>query len=240
MNLAAAVPDGLATELAATATLGAIAMQGVRRLAPTLGETILVIGLGILGQITTQLLKANGCIVIGTDVDRRRVEIALKNGTDHGLVPERRVARRERFQLSNGYGADGVIITAATPSSEVIGEAFRSCRRKARVVLVGDVGLQIDRNDMYARNWISSSLRPMALADMTRPTKMEGKIIRCPMSVGPKIATCRNTCDFSGPGLLNLTNLPTETYTVYEAPAAYERLKGGGKAIAGCAALSPP
>ncbi|HEV7837120.1 MAG TPA: zinc-binding alcohol dehydrogenase, partial [Gemmatimonadaceae bacterium] len=75
VNLMVRVPDGVSTENASTVTLGAIAMQGVRRAAPTLGETILVIGLGVLGQITTQLLKAAGCVVIGADVDPQRIDL---------------------------------------------------------------------------------------------------------------------------------------------------------------------
>ena len=117
VNLVATVPNGLDTQLAATVTLGAIAMQGVRRIAPTLGETIVVIGLGILGQIAVQLLKANGCVVIGTDIDRRRIEVARENGMDHGLSPTDESVVDRVTQLTNGYGADGVIIAAATPSN---------------------------------------------------------------------------------------------------------------------------
>ena len=163
VNLVAGVPNGLDTQLAATVTLGAIAMQGVRRLAPTLGETIVVIGLGILGQIAAQLLRANGCVVIGTDIDRRRIDIARENGMEDGIAPSDGSVVDRIIQLTNGYGADGVIITAATTSNEVISEAFKACRRKARVVLVGDVGLHIDRNDMYAKELdflISTSYGP--------------------------------------------------------------------------------
>src|SRR5258708_1644956 len=87
VNLAVKVPDGLDLDLASTVTLGAIALQGVRRAAPTLGESVAVIGLGILGQLTVQLLRANGCHVIGTVVNPRRIERALSSGMDHGIDP---------------------------------------------------------------------------------------------------------------------------------------------------------
>lgn len=231
VNLVAAVPDGLGTELAATATLGAIAMQGVRRLAPTLGETIMVIGLGILGQITTQLLKANGCIVIGTDVDRRRIEIALKNGMDHGLAANEGSVVERVIQLSDGYGADGVIITAATPGSEVIGEAFRSCRRKARVVLVGDVGLHIDRNDMYAKELdflISTSYGPGRYDPMYEEAGQDYPLAYVRWTEN------RNMQEYLrllASGVVNLANLPTEVYAVDDAVTAYERLKGTEKPL---------
>jgi predicted dehydrogenase/threonine dehydrogenase-like Zn-dependent dehydrogenase len=231
VNLVAAVPDSLATELAATATLGAIAMQGVRRLAPTLGETITVIGLGILGQITAQLLKANGCIVIGTDVDRRRVEIALANGMDHGLAADDGSLVERVIQLSDGYGADGVIITAATPSSEVISEAFRSCRRKARVVLVGDVGLHIDRNDMYAKELdflISTSYGPGRYDSTYEDGGQDYPLAYVRWTEN------RNMQEYLrllASGVVNLTSLPTETYPVDEATTAYERLKGADKPL---------
>lgn len=161
-NLCVLIPDGLDFEAASTVTLGAIALQGIRRAQPTLGETFVVLGLGILGQLTAQMLRANGCRVIGTDTDRSRIEKALSLGMDHGIRPDDAdndmVAR-----MTNGYGADGVIITAATPSDAVVSNAFKMCRRKGRVVLVGDVGLHLNRADFYAKEidfLISTSYGP--------------------------------------------------------------------------------
>jgi predicted dehydrogenase/threonine dehydrogenase-like Zn-dependent dehydrogenase len=149
VNLAVKVPKGLGTEVASTVTLGAIALQGVRRANPTLGETVLVIGLGIIGQITVQLLRANGCRVIGLDLDPGRVRTAKENGLEHGIDPATEPCVERVRMLTEGRGADAAIVTAATSSSEVIGEAFRACRRKGRVVLVGDVGLNLNRADIY-------------------------------------------------------------------------------------------
>lgn len=162
-NLVTLVPDGLSPELASTVTLGAIAMQGVRRAEPTLGETFVVIGLGILGQITSQLLRANGCRVIGADLDSRRIRQALDLGMDMGLEPGDGASADQVARLTDGIGADGVVITAASPSDAVVSTAFKMCRKKGRVVLVGDVGLNLNRADFYQKELdfrISSSYGP--------------------------------------------------------------------------------
>jgi len=150
-NLAVLTPPGLDLAPAATVTLGAIALQGVRRAQPALGETIGVIGLGILGQLTIQLLKAAGCRVIGLDLRRARVELAQALGLDEGLVPADGDPEERVRQLTNGFGLDAVIITAATPSDDPVNLAMRLTRRKGRVVVVGDVGLKLQRQEMYRK-----------------------------------------------------------------------------------------
>lgn len=163
VNLTVPVPDAVTMDAAATVTLGAIAMQGVRRTNPTLGETVVVVGLGILGQITAQLLSAHGCQVIGSDVDNGRIETAMQNGLEVGLNATDGDFVQRIVKLTDGYGADAVVITAASPSSEILAQAFQACRRKARVVVVGDVGLNIARNDIYAKEldlFISTSYGP--------------------------------------------------------------------------------
>jgi predicted dehydrogenase/threonine dehydrogenase-like Zn-dependent dehydrogenase len=162
VNLAVRVPEGVALRDAATATLGAIALQGVRRAQPTLGETIVVVGLGLLGQLTAQLLRADGCRVLGVDPDAARRALAESLGTrvldagGAGYV-------EQVLRLTDGQGADAVIVTAASSSDEIMSEAMRSCRRKGRVVIVGDVGLHLRRSDFYAKEidvLISSSYGP--------------------------------------------------------------------------------
>lgn len=162
-NLCTLMPDNLDWDSAATVTLGAIAMQGVRRAQPTLGECFVVIGLGILGQLTTQLLRVNGCRSIGIDLDKSRIELAKELGMNMGLDPSNSSVLDQVARLTDGLGADGVIITAATPSDEVVSTAFKMCRKKGRVVLVGDVGLNLNRRDFYAKEidfFISTSYGP--------------------------------------------------------------------------------
>jgi len=162
-NLTVPVPDSLGLDHASTVTLGAIALQGVRRANPTLGETILVIGLGLLGQITAGLLRANGCRVIGTDLDPSRIELARSMGMDHALDPDGPRSSHQVLQLTDGHGVDAVIITAASPSHKLIATAFNACRRKGRVVVVGDIGLHLNRSDIYQKEldfFISTSYGP--------------------------------------------------------------------------------
>lgn len=151
VNLAVKLPDEVGTEAASTVTLGAIAMQGVRRAQPTLGETIVVVGLGLLGQITAQILTANGCRVIGVDLDDARIETAITHGLEIGINPSHDAYVQRVIGLTDGIGADGVIVTAASPSDEIISEAMNACRKKGRIVLVGDVGLSLKRADFYAK-----------------------------------------------------------------------------------------
>lgn len=162
-NLTTAIPDALAFAEASTVTLGAIALQGVRRAQPTLGEVFVVIGLGILGQLTAQLLRINGCRVIGIDLHSERVALAQQLGMDVGIDPDGGSDIQQVARLTDGIGADGVIITAATPSDAVISTAFQMCRKKGRVVLVGDVGLHLNRTDFYEKELdflISTSYGP--------------------------------------------------------------------------------
>ena len=162
-NLVVHVPDDVELAEASSVALGAIAMQGVRRANPTLGETFVVLGLGILGQLTVQMLRANGCRVIGLDLDRDRIAFARKKGMNWGVHPDDSDEVQQVIRLTGGIGADGVIITAAGASDAIVSAAFRMCRKKARVVLVGDVGMDIQRADIYVKELdflISTSYGP--------------------------------------------------------------------------------
>ena len=161
-NLVVPIPGDLSFDIAATATLGAIALHGVRRLEPTLGETFVVVGLGLLGQLAAQLLVANGCRVIGTDLSTDRVNLALSLGMQESLEPGEG-AEAAVHRLTAGVGADGVVITAASKSDALLSQAFKMCRPKGRVVIVGDVGLGIQRADIYRKELefrISTSYGP--------------------------------------------------------------------------------
>jgi predicted dehydrogenase/threonine dehydrogenase-like Zn-dependent dehydrogenase len=150
-NLAALVPEKVDLASAATVTLGAIALQGVRRAQPALGEVIGVIGLGLVGQLTVQLLKAAGCRVVGLDLQSGRVDQAKALGLDEGLVPTENDIEQRVRNLTQGFGLDTVILTAAARSDEPVNLAMRLVRRKGRVVVVGDVGLALQRAAMYQK-----------------------------------------------------------------------------------------
>lgn len=150
-NLCVRLPEELSFDAAACSTLGAIALQGVRLAEPTLGEFVVVIGLGLIGQLTVQLLKANGCRVFGIELDANKIKLARSLGADDGCAPDEE-AKQRVMEWSRGRGADAVLITAATPSSnqpvELAGEISR---QKGRVVAVGAVGLNIPRKPYYDR-----------------------------------------------------------------------------------------
>jgi predicted dehydrogenase/threonine dehydrogenase-like Zn-dependent dehydrogenase len=149
--LCARVPDGVDDVNASFTVLGAVALQGIRLAAPTLGETFVVTGLGLIGLVTVQLLRANGCHVLGIDSEPDRLALARGFGAEvvDLAAGEDPVERARAF--SRGRGADGVILTANTKSSEPVSQAARMCRKRGRVVLVGVTGLALNRSDFYEK-----------------------------------------------------------------------------------------
>jgi predicted dehydrogenase/threonine dehydrogenase-like Zn-dependent dehydrogenase len=149
-NLCVRLPDEVDFEAGAFGTVGAIALQGVRLAEPTLGESVVVVGLGLIGQLTCQLLSANGCRVFGIDVDASRVELARTLGADDGAASNGDVGRAVGA-WTRGRGADAVVITAATQSSEPVALAGEISRLRGRVVAVGAVGMDVPRNLYFSR-----------------------------------------------------------------------------------------
>lgn len=150
-NLVAKIPDNVTDEEATFTVIGSIGLQGIRLLNPQLGETVVVIGLGLIGLVTAELLKANGCRVIGVDFDEQKVELARQKGIlginpTKGNDPVKYVE-----EITNSVGADGVIITASTKSNDVIHQACLMSRKKGRIVLVGVIGLDMRRDDFYKK-----------------------------------------------------------------------------------------
>ena len=147
-NLVAKIPDNVSFEDASFTIVGAIGLQGVRLINPTFGETIVVTGLGLIGLITAQILKANGCNVIGIDFDKEKLELASSWGITAINAAENDVVKTVET-LTNNHGADGVLITASAQTDSIISESAQMCRKRGRVVLVGVVGLNINRSDFY-------------------------------------------------------------------------------------------
>lgn len=150
-NLTVKVPDGCSLQDAASMTLGAIAMQGVRRADLRLGEVVAVIGLGLLGQITVQLLKAAGCKVIGVDLSERRVSLAKHLGADAAFCPTEINIINEIRHMTGDHGVDATIITAASTGNALVQQAMEITRKKGRVVIVGAVGLGLNRSPFYEK-----------------------------------------------------------------------------------------
>lgn len=150
-NLCAKVPDNVDDESAAFTVLGAISLQGVRLINPTLGECVVVTGLGLIGLITVQLLRANGCRVLGIDFDSSKCELARQLGAETVDLSNGEDAIKAAEVFSRGRGVDGVIITASTKSSEPLSQAATMCRQRGRIVLVGVIGQEISRADFFAK-----------------------------------------------------------------------------------------
>ncbi|MEE1961619.1 bi-domain-containing oxidoreductase [Allomuricauda taeanensis] len=150
-NLVAKIPDNVSDDDATFTVIGSIGLQGVRLLNPTFGETIIVVGLGLIGLVTAELLLANGCNVIGFDFDPEKVRIAK----DKGVVAINPAEGTDQVKFvesyTQGVGADGVIITASNKSNEIISQSAQMCRKRGRIVLVGVIGLDISRADFYEK-----------------------------------------------------------------------------------------
>jgi predicted dehydrogenase/threonine dehydrogenase-like Zn-dependent dehydrogenase len=150
-NLVAKIPDKVSDEEAVFTVIGSIGLQGVRLLNPTLGETVVVIGLGLIGLLTAELLRLNGCRVIGVDLDEQKLKLAGQKGIitcnpSQGDNPVKFVESH-----TNGVGADGVIITASAKSDEIISQAALMSRKRGRIILVGVIGLNLSRAEFYEK-----------------------------------------------------------------------------------------
>ena len=150
-NLVATIPDGVNDETAAFTVLGAIAMQGIRLVNPTVGETVVVIGLGLIGLLTVQILKANGCRVLGVDFDSEKCELAKHFGAEIVDLSKKQDPVVAALAFSRGRGVDAVLITASSKSNDIVHQAANMCRKRGRIVLVGVVGLDISRADFYEK-----------------------------------------------------------------------------------------
>jgi len=150
-NLCAKIPDNVDDESAAFTVLAAIGLQGIRLAQPTLGECVVVTGLGLIGLITVQLLVAQGCRVLGVDFDSKRCELARQFGAETVDLSEGENPLEVANVFSRGRGVDAVLITAATKSNEPVHQAAQMCRKRGRIVLIGVVGLELSRADFYEK-----------------------------------------------------------------------------------------
>lgn len=150
-NLVAKIPDGVTDEQAAFTVIGSIGLEGVRLFKPELGETVVVIGLGLIGLIVAQLLRANGCRVIGVEFDQAKLDLAKK----WGVIPVNPAKGDDQVkvveELTGGIGADGVIITASAHDDSIIHNACLMSRKRGRIILIGVIGLNMRRSDFYKK-----------------------------------------------------------------------------------------
>ena len=232
-NLVVKIPDGCDLQDAASVALGSIAMQGVRRADPKLGETVAVIGLGLVGQITNQLLKITGCRTIGVDLQKRRVELARELGLDWGFVSSEADLQKEALNLTDGHGVDSTIITASAPNNDaIVQQAMEITRKKGRIVIVGDVGLGLKRSPFYEKELdllISTSYGPGRY-----DSNYEEKGLDYPYSY-VRWTEQRNMKEYLkliAEGKLNFSRLVSKIYPIEEAPRAYQALQEEDRPLA--------
>ena len=150
-RLCAFVPDAVSDESAAYTVVGSIGLQGIRLIQPTLGETIVVMGLGLIGLLTVQMLVAQGCRVLGVDLDSSKCELARSYGADTCDLSQGQDLISLADDFTQGQGVDGVIITASAKSDQIVSDAAKISRKRGRIVLVGVVGLKLNRADFYEK-----------------------------------------------------------------------------------------
>ncbi|HWQ35563.1 MAG TPA: bi-domain-containing oxidoreductase [Blastocatellia bacterium] len=224
-NLAVRIPDNVSFDEAAFVTLGAIALQGVRTAEVKLGETVAVIGLGLLGQLTVMLLKAAGCRVLGIDLDPNKTRLALEHGADAAALRSDDV-ESAIAQFTGGYGADSVIITAAAESNDPIELAGTIARDRAVVSMVGAVGMNVPRKVYYEKELqlrLSRSYGPGRY-----DAQYEEQGIDYPIGY-VRWTERRNMQEFLrliSAGAVRLDKLITHRFDISQAEAAYDIITG--------------
>jgi len=224
-NLCVHLPEGVSFESGAYGTLGAIALQGVRLAEPTLGESVVVIGLGLVGQLTVQLLKANGCRVFGLDLDQARVALALELGADKASVSSETSAK-EIEAWTRGHGADAVLITAATDSNEPVELAARVSRLKGRVIVVGMTGMNIPRAPFFSRELklvISMSYGP---GRYDPEYEERGHDYPLPYVRWTEKRNIESFLELIGEQKINVERLTTHRFPIADADRAYQLISG--------------
>lgn len=226
-NLCARIPDIVSDDYAAFTVVAAIGLQGIRLINPTLGECVVVTGLGLIGLITVQLLRAQGCRVLGIDFDHSRLELAKQFGAEvvNPSVVEDVAIAANRF--SRGRGVDAVIITASTKSNEPVSQAANMCRKRGRIVLVGVTGLELSRADFYEKELtfqVSCSYGP---GRYDPAYEEQGHDYPVGFVRWTEQRNFEAVLDLMASGDLNLDPLISHRFNLQDSVAAYDLLSSG-------------
>lgn len=223
-NLCARIPDNVDDESASFTVLGAVALQGIRLVSPTVGEAIVVTGLGLIGLLAVQILRANGCRVLGIDFDSSKCDLARMFGAETVDLSKGEDPIAKASAFSRGRGVDGVVITASTTSNEPVSQAAAMCRKRGRIVLVGIVGLELSRSDFFEKELtfqVSCSYGPGRYDD-----QYERKGLDYPIGY-VRWTEQRNfeaVLDLLASGSLDVRSLITHRYGIDKALEAYDCL----------------
>ncbi len=226
VNLVVHIPTGLSMRDASTVAIGSIALQGIRRADLSFGSNVAVLGTGLLGLTTVQLLKASGMNVLAVDIDKKRLEFAkacgadiIKNAADPNLITD-------AIAWADGHGVDATIITASTNANEPLAQAFQICRKKGKVILVGVTGMTIDRKDIYEKELdflISTSYGPGRYDDSYEKEGVDYPYSYVRWTENRNMQAYLKALKNSS---VNLRLLPHKEYPLFDSDAAFETLKG--------------
>ncbi|WCP16211.1 Inositol 2-dehydrogenase/D-chiro-inositol 3-dehydrogenase (plasmid) [Sphingobium sp. AntQ-1] len=224
VNLCARIPDGVSDEEAAFTVVAAIGLQGIRLASPTLGEAFVVTGAGLIGLLTIQLLRAQGCRVLAIDFDEAKLAIARGFGADTCNPAKGEDPIAAGIAFSRGAGVDGVIITASTKSSDPVTQAARMCRKRGRIVLVGVTGLDLNRADFYEKELsfqVSCSYGP---GRYDPAYEDQGQDYPIGFVRWTEQRNFEAVLDLMASGQMDVRPLISHRFPFEDAPAAYERL----------------
>lgn len=228
-NLCAEVPDNVVDDSAAFVVLGAIALQGARLAAPTIGEKFVVMGLGLVGLLTVQILRANGCQVLAVDVDPGRLEMASRFGAKTAKAGPELLAAAEAF--SQGRGVDGVMLTLSSKDSDPVSIAAKMCRKRGRIILVGVTGLSLNRGDFYEKELtfqVSCSYGPGRYDPLYED---KGQDYPFGFVRWTEQRNFEAVLDLLADGKIEVDSLITHRFPIDQASAAYELLVSGSPSL---------
>lgn len=223
-NLCAKIPENVDDESASFTVIAAVGLQGVRLIKPTIGECFVVIGLGLIGLLCVQILRANGCRVLGVDFDTKKCDLAKKFGADAVDLSknENLLTIAKRFSRSNGV--DGVLITASSKSNDIIHQSAEICRKRGRIVLIGVTGLNLRREDFYKKEitfQVSSSYGP---GRYDKDYEEKGNDYPIGFVRWTQQRNFEAILDMMSSGLLNVKALISNTFNFDDAIKAYDLL----------------
>lgn len=230
-NLCARIPEEVSDEQAAFTVLSSIGLQGMRLLDPTLGERFVVFGLGLIGLVAVQLLRANGCSVLGIDVHPGRLALAERFGATVANAAAGGDPTAAASAWTEGKGVDGVLITASAKDDAIVHQSAQMCRKRGRIVLVGVVGLELKRSDFYERELsfqVSCSYGP---GRYDEKYEQGGQDYPCSFVRWTERRNFEAILDLLRTGRLAVADLITHRFPITDAPQAYEKVSADRNAL---------
>ena len=233
-NLAVVIPDTVPLDQAVFSAIACIAMQGIRRLELSPGESVAIVGLGLIGQIALRLATAMGYRAYGLDIDTNRVEQAAKYGRAVKVINSSTSNPTvEILSLTNNVGADGVVLCASSKTNALINQAFEMCRRRGRISVVGDIGLGLERAKMYAKELEVRLSCSYGVGRYDNEYELDGRDYPLPYVRWTERRNLEFFINLIAEGRLDLSDLVSSKIEVHDAKKAYSLMKSGDSSVYG-------